>query len=103
MACIQAQGLVLRGQRKQRLQSYTMGRAQIDATAVIGRAPEELSIAERFAFAGKWVALERYSPQTLPLRTIEAIGSTVTECVEQLRSRGADPAKFEFIVLTPPY
>ena len=81
---------------------FSMSRLE-DPQAVVGCAPEQLSLDQRFALAGKCVAMEIYSPSTLPLRRIEAIGDSVAECVRQLRERGADPAGFEFTVLAAPY
>jgi hypothetical protein len=74
-----------------------------DPKRAIGHAPEELTLEERIALNGKMIALEIYSPATLPLRRIEAIGDSAGECVVQLRSRGLDPENFEFSRLTPPY
>jgi len=71
--------------------------------AVIGREPERLTLEERRRLAGKWIALEVYSPQTLPLRRIAAAGDTRADCITQLKARGADPARHEFLVLPPPY
>ncbi len=73
------------------------------AEALLGRSPEQLSLSEQRALAGSFVALEIYTPQTLPLRKIEAIGDGVAECVAMLRRRGLDPLKFEFTPLKPPY
>ena len=72
-------------------------------TAFIGRSPERLSLQERFALAGKYVALEIYTPQAAPLRRIEAIGDSAEACLLGLMSRRLDPARFEFIRLTRPY
>jgi hypothetical protein len=69
----------------------------------IGRPLDALSLAERWRIAGSWVALELYSPRTLPLRLIEAIGPSPQACAEQLRERGLDPAKFEFCACPQPY
>jgi hypothetical protein len=69
----------------------------------IGRAPEQLSIAERAELAGKHVALEIYTPDALPLRRIEAIGDSVEECVRMLSARGLDPMRFEYNRITPAY
>jgi len=77
-------------------------KAPIDAKA-IGRAPETLSLDERLALAGKYIALEIYSPETLPFRRIEAIGDSVEACVRLLQSRGLDPMRFEFSRLRAPY
>ncbi len=82
--------------------------------SAVGRSPDELDLDERFALAGKWVALERYTPPVVAeregkpqvavrLRKIEAIGDTVEECLHSLRSAGADPANYEFTRLKPPF
>lgn len=73
------------------------------ADAAIGRAPESLTLAERFELAGCTIALEIYSPKTLPFRRIEAVGESVEQCVAALRRRGLNPAHFEFSLLEPPY
>ncbi len=70
---------------------------------VEGRSPEQLTIAELMALEGRVVALEIYTPETLPLRRIEAIGETAEECAAQLAARGLDPRRFEFVVLKAPY
>jgi hypothetical protein len=62
-----------------------------------------LTLAERLDHVGRWVALEIYTPQTLPFRTIEAEGSSATDCASQLSARGLDPSHFEFLLLKPPY
>ena len=77
--------------------------ASKDASRAIGRNPDRLSVAERLALAGKYIALEIYSPDTTPLRRIEAIGDSVPECIRMLKSRGLDPEQFEFTRLAPPY
>jgi hypothetical protein len=69
----------------------------------IGQSPEALTLEERLALAGKMIAMEIYSPETTPLRRIEAIGDSAAECIAQLVSRGLDPANFEFSRLHPPY
>ena len=74
-----------------------------DPQRAIGRAPERLGLEERHALTGKYVALEIYTPEALPLRRIEAIGDTIDECMRQLAARGLDPLQFEFIRLAPPY
>ena len=66
---------------------------------IIGRSPEQLSLEECAALAGKTIALEIYTPEALPLRRIEAIGDSAEECVGMLRSRNLDPRKFEFTLL----
>jgi len=74
-----------------------------DAGRALGRNPDRLTLAEHLALAGKYVALEIYSPETIPLRRIEAIGDSLAECVRTLRSRGLDPGHFEFHRLARPY
>ncbi len=77
--------------------------ASKDRERAIGRSPERLTLEERIQLAGKYIALEFYSPETLPLRRIEAIGDSLDECVRMLKARGLDPAQFEFTRLPPPY
>lgn len=79
------------------------GNAAKDAAHALGRNPDRLTPAERLALAGKFIALEIYSPETLPLRRIEAIGDSLAECLRSLKSRGLDPHHFEFTRVTPPY
>jgi hypothetical protein len=69
------------------------------AADVLGRAPEQLTLSERAALAGLTVALELYSPESLPERRIQAIGDSAAECIRQLAAKGLDPRKFEFLVL----
>ena len=80
-----------------------MSRAAMDLDAFLGREPERLTLDERHALAGKWIALELYSPATLPLRRIEAMGDTASDCATRLVSRGLDPRQYEYSMLTPPY
>ncbi len=68
---------------------------------VIGRAPERLTLEERSQLAGWWVAYEVYTPQTLPLKRIEAVGRDVPACIAQLEGRGLDPRQFEFQLFQP--
>ena len=68
----------------------------IDPKKILGRAPERLTLEEMHALAGKFIALEVYSPETLPSRRIEALGDSVDDCVGQLIARGLDPKRFEF-------
>ena len=73
------------------------------AAKLIGKPLDGLSLADRWKFSGIWVALEIYTPQTMPLRMIEAVGGSAAECIQQLTSRGLDPARFEFTPLPQPY
>jgi hypothetical protein len=75
----------------------------VTSDKAIGRAPEELSLDERQALIGKYIALELYTPETAPFRRIEAIGDSVADCVRMLRSRGLDAENFEYSRLVPPY
>jgi hypothetical protein len=70
---------------------------------VIGRAPERLTAAEAIALAGKFVALELYSPETTPLRRIEAIGVEPEDCIRELTARGLDPRRYELTRLKAPF
>jgi hypothetical protein len=74
-----------------------------DPQRAIGRSPDRLNLDERHALTGKYIALEVYTPDELPLRRIEAIGDSVADCVKQLTARGLDPLRFEFSRLAPPY
>jgi len=69
----------------------------------VGRNPEPLSLEERTALTGKYIALEIYTPDSLPLRRIEAIGDSVAECARMLKARGLDPSKFEYSRLKAAY
>jgi hypothetical protein len=74
-----------------------------DLKRAIGRSPDRLTLDERVLFAGKFVALEIYTPETLPLVKIEAIADSLAGCIRMLKSRGLDPAQFEFRLLPRPY
>jgi len=69
----------------------------------LGRSPDELSLDERVHLTGKYIAMEMYTPQALPMRRIEAIGDSLGECVRMLKARGLDSALFEFSRLPAPY
>ena len=74
-----------------------------DLKRAIGRAPDRLTLEERIRFAGKYVALEIYTPETVPLVQIEAIGDSLADCLRMLKGRGLDPAHYEFRILPRPY
>ena len=78
-------------------------KAASPSEAAVGRAPEELELGQRLALAGKWIALEVYTPATLPLRRIQAVGDSVADCIRQLETQSLDPERFEFSVLQKPY
>lgn len=75
-----------------------MTAASVDFDQFIGREPERLTLVERNGLTGKWIALELYSPETLPLRRIAAVGDSVADCIRRLAERGLDPKKFEFLL-----
>ncbi|MCS7315015.1 MAG: hypothetical protein RMI94_03435 [Bryobacterales bacterium] len=77
--------------------------SRVDPARLIGRSPESLRVEEACALQGKWIALEMYSPDRLPLRRIEAVGDSVEQCIEQLVARGLDPRRFEFIPFVLPF
>jgi hypothetical protein len=70
---------------------------------LLGRHPDQLSLSERHALAGKWIAVELYSPATLPLKKIEAVGDTARACAHDIEARGLDPSKYEYIQMSAPY
>jgi hypothetical protein len=72
-----------------------------DPEQVVGRSPDRLTLEERARLAGLCIALEIYTPETLPLRRIEAIGKSVEECAGRLKARGLDPTRFEYDRLAP--
>jgi hypothetical protein len=63
----------------------------------IGRTLDNLTFKEQGELRGKWVAVEIYTPRTLPFRTFEAVGETAAECRAVLRQRGLDPLQFEYL------
>ena len=83
---------------------YTPGiMSTIDKGRALGRNPDRLTPTERIALAGKYIALEVYTPATLPLRRIEAIGDSVLDCMRMLGARGLNPKDFEFSRVSPPW
>ena len=74
-----------------------------DPQSLIGRLIDSLSIEERAACAGKFAALEVYTPQTVPVRRIEALGESALDCIRQLAGRGLEPSRFEFVRLKTAY
>ena len=80
-----------------------MAATQVDFDNFIGRSWDRLDLAERELLYGSCIAREIYTPQTLPLQRIEAIGDSVEACVAKLQERNLDPLNFEFVRLDPPY
>ncbi len=70
---------------------------------ILGRSPERLTLDELKSLAGKVVAIEIYTPEATPLRTIQTIGDSAEDCIAQLAGRGLDPRHFEFTVLKAPF
>ena len=68
----------------------------MDSAQLLGRSPEQLTLPERAALRGRWIALEIYSPDTLPLRRIEAVGASVADCMRERARRGLDPRGYEY-------
>ena len=54
-----------------------MAATQVDLDQFIGRAWERLDLAERELLCGSYIAREVYTPKTLPLQRIEAIGTSI--------------------------
>jgi hypothetical protein len=73
------------------------------AQTLIGRSVDGLTLAERWTLAGRWIAQALYSPDRLPLRTIEAVGESASDCMRQLKERGLNPALYEYEYLQQPY
>lgn len=80
-----------------------MAATQVDLDQFIGRSWERLDLAERELLYGSYIAREVYTPKTLPLQRIEAIGDSVETCVAKLQQRDLDPLNFEFVRLEPSY
>jgi hypothetical protein len=70
---------------------------------LIGKSVDGLKLSDRWALTGRWIAVELYSPERLPLRLIQAVGADARSCIEQLKQRGLDPSLFEYQPLDPPY
>jgi len=80
-----------------------MAATQVDLDHFIGRSWDRLDLAERELLYGSYLAREVYTPKTLPLQRIEAIGDSVEACVAKLQQRDLDPLNFEFVRLEPSY
>jgi hypothetical protein len=70
---------------------------------MIGRELDRLSLTEQLALAGRWVALEIYTPEKLPLRRIAAVGESAASCIRQIAAGGGDPGAFEFRPFNSPF
>ena len=76
-------------------------RASSNGAEFFGRPVDTLTLGERERLACKWIALELYTPATLPLRVIEALGESPAACVRQLTARGLKPTNYEFVPILP--
>ncbi len=74
-----------------------------ELSSFIGRFPDQLTLNERWSLVGVWIALEKYTPETLPVRRIEAIGESTVECVRMLQALGLDARNFEFMPVGTPW
>ena len=70
----------------------------MDVSKILGRAPADLTLEESRVLLGGWIALEIYTPETLPLRRIQAVGESPAACMAELRRRQLDPRGFEFVL-----
>ncbi len=70
---------------------------------VIGKSIDALPLKVRWTLTGRWMAVELYSPERLPLRILAAVGDDARDCVAQLRANGVDPALYHFELITEPY
>jgi len=77
--------------------------SRVDPGTLVGSYPERLSLEQLKALAGYVVALELYTPETVPVRRIAGIGETVEGCMADLVARGLEPRHFEYIMLKAPY
>jgi hypothetical protein len=80
-----------------------MFQSRLDPAKAVGRSPERLTLDEAVALAGQFVALAVYTPETRPLRLIEAIGETTEDCIRELAARGLNPSRYEIRRLKPPF
>jgi hypothetical protein len=69
----------------------------------VGRPLDSLCLKDRWELVGKWVALEIYTPESVPLRIIEAVADSARNCILQLKRRGLDPHRYEYFPITPAY
>lgn len=68
-----------------------------------GKSLDGLNLKDRWKLAGAWMATELYSPQRLPLRVMQAIGSDAADCIRQLREQQLDPELYEYQPIPQPY
>ena len=75
--------------------------AALDPTLYVDKVLEGLPLKQRAQLTNAWIATQLYSPERLPLRTIEAIGPTLRDCIVDLQRLGHNAALY-FFELVPP-
>ena len=75
---------------------------QLDPNRFLNRSADSFNPSEWRAVHGLWAAYEIYSPQTTPLRTIQALGASAEECMRTVAAQGLDGCNFEYVPLRSP-
>lgn len=75
---------------------------ELDPSRFLNRSPDSFSPAEWRAVHGLWAAFELYSPQTTPLRRIQALGASSSECMGTIAAQGLAVTNFEYVPLRSP-
>ncbi len=75
---------------------------ELDTSRFLNRSPDSFNPSEWRAVHGLWAAFELYSPQTTPLRRIQALGTNAAECMETLAVQGLPVTSFEYVPLRSP-
>ncbi len=73
----------------------------IDPSSLRGLEPDMLSFDQRLALAGRWIAVDIYTPRTLPVRRIVVVGESAVDCARQLAEQGEDPSRYEYQRVPP--
>lgn len=71
------------------------------ATEFVGRSLDGLRLSDRSKLTGSWIAIELYSPESLPLRVIAAVGHDARDCARALMQKGLDPARYYYEPVSP--
>ena len=75
---------------------------QLDPNRFLKRSPDSFNPSEWRAVHGLWAAFEIYSPRTVPLRRIQALGASATECMGAVAAQGLAVSDFEYLPLRSP-
>ncbi len=75
---------------------------ELVASRFLDRSPDSFRPSEWRAVHGLWAAFQLYSPQTTPLRRIQALGATASECMANIASQGLAVSNFEYVTLRSP-